>query len=266
MAGRRHSEMAEADLSTTDKTEGFHVSPLLRQMINATYAEQRSEEWFEQRKGRITGSMCDTLLGKNRFQTWDQVVAEKAGMPASFQGNAATQHGIDNESTAIRLYEEQTGRTAFELGLVKHPTEHILAHSPDGISLRRIDTSAAETSVDTEPLLLEIKCPLTRPIKEGKVPPYYMGQLQLGMVVFDVSAADFVQYKPDPFKLDITRVQRDEGWLATNMPIFERFWADVGHWRTVGWWRHPFVQRERRKLFLSYFERYGRSRLRQLLA
>lgn len=270
------------------------VTPWIRQCINAPFVPQRSAEWFELRRSRITGSMCDTLLGTNRFQTWDELVAEKAGMPVVFRGNAATQHGIDNEPKAIRLYEEQTGRHVVDLGLTGHPTIDILAHSPDGISLKRttapprapqtqqcaadfeeeapalqraassgerasdadeyrlLDEAAegvdADADDDSAPVLLEIKCPYSRKITPGTVPKYYVGQLQLGLHVFNLKRAHFVQYKEDPYTLDITVVHRDEGWLERHLPRFEQFWREVDYWKRVGWRRHPHVQKRCRHL------------------
>ena len=230
----------------------FHTTEWIERCLASPLIPQRSDEWFRMRKTRITGSMCDTLVGSNPFQTWDQLVCEKAGMPVEFKGNAATQHGIDNEDKAIRLYEKETGRVVRELGLTQHRTIDILAHSPDGISLKAVGSDA--TGGDA-PVLLEVKCPFRRQIKRGKVPKYYMGQLQLGLFVFDLRVAHFVQYTEDPYVLDITVVDRDEGWLAANMPHFERFWDEVEFWKRVGWKRHPFYQRHSRQEMLAALPR-----------
>lgn len=227
----------------------YFVTPWIQECINTPLIPQRSQQWFELRKTRITGSMCDTLLGTNRFQSWDQVVAEKAGCPVEFKGNAATQHGIDNEEVAIKLYEKESGRGVVELGLTEHPHIDILAHSPDGISLKLL--SDTRETVDEEPILLEIKCPYKREIKKGKVPTYYMGQLQLGLFVFDLKTAHFVQYRAEPYTLDITVVKRDEGWLEKHLPLFRQFWKDVEYWKRVGWKRHPYVQKEKRHIVMS---------------
>ena len=229
----------------------FHMTPWIKECIEAPLIPQRSEKWFELRKTRITGSMCDTLLGTNRFQSWDQVVAEKAGCPVEFKGNSATQHGIENEEKAIKLYEKEVGRSVIELGLTQHPSIDILAHSPDGISLKSLSDTR---NGDNEPILLEIKCPYKREIKRGKVPEYYMGQLQLGLFVFDLKKAHFVQYKEDPYTLDITVVERDENWLNKNMPVFNKFWDDVEYWKQVGWKRHPYVQKSRPDLLFNTLE------------
>lgn len=226
----------------------FHTTAWIETCLNSPLIPQRSAEWFQMRKTRITGSMCDTLVGSNPFQSWDQLVCEKAGMPVEFKGNAATQHGIDNEDKAIKLYEKETGRVVKELGLTQHQTIDILAHSPDGISLKAIDSDAQGGD---SPILLEIKCPFRRQIKRGQVPKYYMGQLQLGLYVFDLKTAHFVQYTEEPYVLDITVVERDESWLETNMPKFKQFWQEVEFWKEAGWKKHPYYQRTCRKELLS---------------
>jgi len=58
--------------------------------------KQRSDEWFELLKGRITASKAhklfadsDTLLA--------ELVREKAGLPPEFQGSDATEYGTQSE-------------------------------------------------------------------------------------------------------------------------------------------------------------------------
>lgn len=218
-------------MTEMDKWEGYVLNDRIRQCLMTPQVPQRSPEWFEMRKSRITGSIVDTILGTNPYASYEQLVAEKAGMPCEFRGNAATQHGTLYEPEAIALYEQTTGRKVIELGLVPHPECSILAHSPDGISVAEDDT----------PCLLEIKCPLRRKIT-GEVPKYYMGQLQLGMEVFDVPYAHFAQYRPDPHIFQITTVYREEGWLDNNMQEFTRFWGDVQDWKGKGWRKHPLAK------------------------
>ena len=56
--------------------------------------------------------------------------------------------------------------------------------------------------------------------------------MQLGLFVFDLKVAHFVQWNPDVF--DITVVHRDEAWLDRNMPLFRTFWDDVEFYKQIG--------------------------------
>lgn len=223
----------EVSRSTLLMREGYQLSERIVECIDAPLIHQRSAAWFELRKTRITGSIVDTILRSNPFQDYTELVCTKAGMPTEFNGNAATEHGTLYEPEAISVYQRMTGRHVVELGLTPHKSTSLLAHSPDGISLSKTDAA----------VLLEVKCPLKRVIKPGHVPAYYMGQLQLGMEVFDVNEAHFVQYKPASLdgneQFDITIVPRHIGWLDRNMHAFEQFWEEVAHWQQVGWRQHP---------------------------
>jgi hypothetical protein len=80
--------------------------------------------------------------------------------------------------------------------------------------------------------LIEIKCPLSREIKD-EVPIHYMGQLQVCMEVLDLEEARFIQYKPEeitwpkPAQYQMTIVKRDREWFAQRLPIMKEFWDKV---------------------------------------
>ena len=58
---------------------------------------QRSKEWFEKRKGLITGSSVGAILGVNPWRTPADVmrsmVREYHGAESEFKGNIATEYG-----------------------------------------------------------------------------------------------------------------------------------------------------------------------------
>lgn len=236
-------EVGEAAADDRDlEAEGYVLTPFVLECIRAPLVPQRSDEWFRLREGRITGSIVDSILGTNPFNKYEDLVLEKAGMPTQFHGNEATRHGTLMEPVATRAYERLTGRHVCELGLTPHPTCDILAHSPDGIAV----------SKTAPPVLIEIKCPLRRKIT-NKVPKYYMGQIQLGLEVFDLPLAHFVQFRQDPYELVITDVHREPDWLKTHLPTLTRFWDEVGEWKQKGWRNHPLA---RRQAHLEYFRQH----------
>ena len=75
--------------------------------------EQRSEEWFKQRIGKITGSRVGAILGLSPFQKASDVmramVREYHGAESEFKGNSATMYGVANEDAAIFDFELETG-------------------------------------------------------------------------------------------------------------------------------------------------------------
>lgn len=221
--------MNRAEMVESLLVDGYVIPPHLQDMMRLPLIAQRSDEWFELRKLAITGSIVDTVVGNNKYQTYDDLVMEKAGKPTSFKGNAATQWGTELEPKAICLFEEKMGCKVIEMGLTMHPNYKYLAHSPDGIAVFK----------DRPPALIEVKCPLYRNICAGIVPVYYMGQVKLGLSVFNVDECFFIQYKPDPYTLDVTTIHNESGWLNAHLPKFEEFWKDVAHWREVGYHLHP---------------------------
>ena len=70
--------------------------------------EQRSEEWFKARKGKLTGSNIGAALGVNPWKTPEdlirQMVREYHGAESEFTGNIATEHGTLHEPLAILDY------------------------------------------------------------------------------------------------------------------------------------------------------------------
>lgn len=109
--------------------------------------QQRTEEWFEKRRGRITGSNVGAILGLSKFMKPEDVmrnmVRDWHNYPTEFKGNVATDYGTYNEPIAITDYEQETKNTVIATGF--HEYDTWLGASPDGL-------------VD-EDGLIEVKCP-----------------------------------------------------------------------------------------------------------
>lgn len=212
----------------------------LERALGMDLPEQRSVAWHAMRRDFITGSAIDTVLGTNPYEPPLKLMLIKAGKPDHFAGNAATAHGTRYEDVACALYEAKHKRRVMHVGLVPHPTHELLAHSPDGLSFDLCGGA---------PHLLEIKCPTSKSrahdAARGKVPPYYVHQLQMGMSTFNLEAADFVQYVPAGIQgleddvMTLTRVLRDPDWLEKHDRTIRAFWDDVLLWRARGWHTHP---------------------------
>lgn len=100
--------------------------------------EQRSTEWFQARRCRLTASDVASIIGRNSLHNSVDVMLEKLGIKPSFEGNSATAHGQKYEDEAIEIYEKRTGKTALRYGLIEHPTIPGVAGSPDAITEDKI--------------------------------------------------------------------------------------------------------------------------------
>lgn len=117
--------------------------------------EQRSDEWYELRKGKFTASDFGDLMPSSRQKPgeWDKtqmgiiyrVAAERMTGQAISGGfvSQAMQHGIDTEEEARFAYELETGAEVRQVGFIE--LDEWIGCSPDGLI--------------GEPGGLEIKCP-----------------------------------------------------------------------------------------------------------
>lgn len=228
--------MQHIHMSDHHPLDEFLITRRLVRMIQKGGPAQRTEEWFKMRNNRVTGSIIDPIItGRTAYTTRERLLLEKSGMPHTFKGNVATRHGTVHENDAIRLFERRTGFMVLEFPLVQHPDHELMAHSPDGIVLRP----------GQKPALLEVKTPFRRDFEhDTHIHETYVHQVQMGLSCFDVDLAFFVQYRPQGHQgknelLTIIEVQRDMQWLEKYAPVVETFWAEVEHWRQVGWEKHP---------------------------
>jgi putative phage-type endonuclease len=224
----------------------------LKSLINHP---QKSPEWFEQRKNKLTSSDAATALGINPYKNQVQLLLEKCGAGRSFEGNESTLHGQKYEDEAIQKYEVLMSRNNHTFGMIsfsdldeirskKESSKkyidtkyHFLGGSPDGVA---IDKNINDDSVLTQ---LEVKCPLRRKIKHAQIPEYYFPQVQLNMFILDLEVTDFIEYIPNiPGKnveLNIVRIYRDDEWFDEKFPILRKFWDDVEYWRKQDITTHP---------------------------
>jgi putative phage-type endonuclease len=154
--------------------------------------EQRSEEWFQARLGKVTASRVVDVLAKiksgesaSRRNYKIQLVSERlTGEKQETYINQAMQDGIDREQFAREKYVQQFGEVE-EVGFIQHPTLEAGA-SPDGL-------------VGTDGII-EIKCPMgsthTETLMTQEVPSKYVPQIQFQLLVTGRKWCDFVSYNP----------------------------------------------------------------------
>jgi len=221
---------------------------------NIPQHEQRSDEWFAQRKNKLTSSDAATALGVNPYQKPVELLFKKCGAGKPFEGNVATLHGQKYEDTAIEYYSKAIGKVNHDFGLLDYDSvergndEHAISKYPDGVYWMAGSTDGiAEDLRELEDLVvLEVKCPYRRRIIHGKCPDYYLPQVQLNMAILNIEKADFIEFIPEnhlgnkkPMQLNIVRIQRDRDWFDKNVPILDAFWKTIEYWRTQDIKTHP---------------------------
>lgn len=178
--------------------------------------EQRSEEWFNIRKGRVTGSAVGAILGIAPFAKQSDIlrrmVRDWHKYPSEFTGNIATRWGVQNEPGALIEYEMVTGNTVEPCAFYQY--EHWLGASPDGLVGDRG--------------LVEIKCPFgirnkNPPIfKTAAMQTHYYAQMQVQLFCTEREWCDFYQWTPNGDLVE--RVNLDENFLATVLPVLRSFY------------------------------------------
>lgn len=179
--------------------------------------EQRSEEWFEARKGLVTGSSVGAILGldpnRTRADVLRAMVRDAHGATREFQGNIATQWGVTHEDEAREDFERATGSEVVKASFCIHPLHPWLGASPDGF-------------VDDDDLV-EIKCPFgirdhqNPTFKTAAEQPHYMAQMQVQMFVTERSACHFWQWTPHATSYE--KVEYDPALIADIIPKLKAF-------------------------------------------
>lgn len=191
--------------------------------------EQRTQEWFEQRKSRITGSRVGAILGLSPWQKPADVmramVREYHGAETEFTGNPATDHGNNNEQRAMLAFMRESGLEVEQCGFFAYG--ELMGASPDGLT--------------SDGGVLELKVPFglrneqAAQFKPLADQPHYACQVQMEILAAGRTHAYFAQYvapKGDPLSHDyvpeqisIERVEADPEWIDRNLPAISAFYA-----------------------------------------
>lgn len=190
--------------------------------------EQRTEEWFAARCGKVTASRVADIIARtktgysaSRENYLAQLVCERmTEKPAESYSNAAMQWGTDQEPFARAAYEAAKDVLVEEVGFVVHPTIEGAGASPDGL----VGLFG----------LVEIKCPNTathiQTLLDQKVPEKYNVQMQWQMACTGRQWCDFVSFDPrmaEGLQLFIKRVEYDPLFVAQLEKEVINFLMDV---------------------------------------
>ena len=164
---------------------------------------QRTEEWLEQRKGRITASSVGSIMGLAPYSTrayaMRRMVREYHNAPKEFIGNVATEYGTFHEEGAVVEFEMETGLEVEPAPFV--PYQDFFGASPDGYV--------------SDGRLIEVKCPYGLrnggEFKSIEDQQHYYAQVQMQMLCTGYKECYFFQWSP--FRTMTEIVERDEEFI-----------------------------------------------------
>jgi putative phage-type endonuclease len=187
--------------------------------------QQRTEEWWSARCGRVTASKVKDVMAKGRGGAPSatrqnymmQLLCERlTGKREEGFTSAAMQRGTDLEPIARSAYEFSAGVMTVETGLILHPLIEGFGASPDGLVGDRG--------------MLEIKCPNTAQhiavLQSGSHDSSYDWQMLAQLACADRDWVDFVSFDdrlPEELQYACFRFERDEArirQMETEIKLF----------------------------------------------
>ena len=176
--------------------------------------EQRTEDWYNIRKGKMTASNAETIIANGKgLETYIYNLMAEYYSSAEKENyvNADMQRGIDLEPEARLEFEFYTDLDVQEVGFIEY--NDFIGVSPDGLI--------------GDDGLIEIKCPndsiYFKLLLSNNIKPEYIAQMQMQMYVTDRQYCYFVSYNPNFEKsLYIKKINRDEEMIEKLKKGLER--------------------------------------------
>jgi putative phage-type endonuclease len=177
--------------------------------------DQRSDEWFKARLGKVTASRVADVMARtksgysaSRANYMAELICERlTGQPAERFSNAAMQWGTDNEPHAKASYSFMRDAAIEDVGFIPHGTISDFGASPDGL----IGPDG----------LIEVKCPNTathlETLLSDGIDGKHLTQMQVQMACTGRQWCDFVSFDPRlpvDMQLFVKRVERDNARIT----------------------------------------------------
>jgi len=150
---------------------------ILKKLLKKPLIKQRTPEWFKLREDRLTASdLYDAIKNPHSLikRKLNSNTFNSSGIPA-------LKWGTMFEPMAIRIYSNMKNKKIYEFGLIINDDIANFGASPDGIT--------------EEGIMIEIKCPFSREIKDGNIPEKYYYQIQGQLAVCKLNMCDYIECK-----------------------------------------------------------------------
>jgi putative phage-type endonuclease len=158
-----------------------HYRKELNVLLQLPLMKQRTTEWFEARKTRLTASdLYDAVKGGNVSIRLAKKKANIVVDNINYNAIPALKWGTMFEPMATRCYSQRMNNIAiYDFGLICDTSNEHFGASPDGIN---------EIGI-----MLEIKCPYSRKIEDGIIPDKYRMQIQGQLAVCKLKECDYIE-------------------------------------------------------------------------
>jgi putative phage-type endonuclease len=150
---------------------------ILNNLKERPFIKQRTDEWFKLRENRLTASdLYDAVYHPI-------TLIKKKLKNVSFNSHSipALKWGCMFEQAAVNIYSHINSTKVNEFGLLVNDNINNFGASPDGIT--------------DEGIMIEIKCPYSREIKDKVIPEKYYYQMQGQMAVCELDICDYIECK-----------------------------------------------------------------------
>jgi putative phage-type endonuclease len=197
--------------------------------------EQRTDEWWSARRGKITASRIGDVVARNQPKKGQSVgdwsarrnnyLAEKVaeritGKNRDRRKVASLDHRVELEPDARAEYEFYYEAEIQVVGFIDHPRIPMAGASPDGLVG---DEGGVEIKCCDAEGHIEI-------IKHEFIAPDYLYQIHFNMACTDRMWWDFIAFNPDmppDGRLFVKRVERDETIISWIEDCVIEFNAEV---------------------------------------
>jgi putative phage-type endonuclease len=157
----------------------------LHELKKLPLIRQRTIEWLDARKTRLTASDLEDAIKSNNIK----LAKKKAGITpdtTNYTTIAPLKWGTMFEDMAMRCYsQDRNDIPVSEFGLIIDKAQEHFGASPDGINDLGV--------------MIEIKCPFTREIIDGKIPSKYYMQIQGQLATCCLEECDYIECEFIPY-------------------------------------------------------------------
>lgn len=221
--------MSQPEPTIIDESDGDFDLGEIRSLMQPA-AEQGSDEWFEERLGKVTASRVSDVVARDRtgkpykgyYDYVIQLAIERVTGKRKRFSSKYTDHGTEFESAAAEAYElARPDADVREVGFVEHG-EIAAGASPDRLvdedGTMEIKAPNTDTMIRYMVSMIEKDDPDFELVGmlglKGNEWKYYFDQIQMQLWIVDRKWCDFTVYDPEmPDQLLIKRVPRDDDYI-----------------------------------------------------